>query len=71
MFINHLSKNIRKDKWTEEEDDLLMHLVQIYDKKWSKISEMYAGQRSGHMIKNRYVTLTRRRVTVLEELSSN
>ena len=43
-----------------------MHLVQIYDKKWSKISEMFEGQRSGHMIKNRYVTLTRRRVTVSE-----
>ena len=57
-YLNHLKPDIRKDPWTEEEDELLIHLFQTHGSCWSKFMPYLPG-RSDNSIKNRFHVLER------------
>ena len=52
-FINVLDPEIRKGKFTEEEDKKLVSLFQQFGPKWATISKYYPN-RTADMIKNRF-----------------
>ena len=58
-WLIYLSPKIRKEDFTDAEDDLLRALVELYGKKWTKISHMFVG-RAPETLKTRYATLIRR-----------
>ena len=44
-FENSLNAQIRKGRWTSEEDELLRKYAPMYDeKRWKKISKMISGR---------------------------
>jgi myb proto-oncogene protein len=52
-FINVLDPEIKKGKFTDEEDRKLIQLFQQYGPKWATISKYYPN-RTADMIKNRF-----------------
>lgn len=52
-FSNCLDENIKKESWTAEEDNLLLHYYRIYGPKWAKISKFIKG-RPENSVKNRF-----------------
>lgn len=52
-FINVLDPDIKKGKFTDEEDKLLIRLYLYYGPKWATISKHY-NNRTADMIKNRF-----------------
>ena len=52
-YLNKLNPGIKNNKWTSEEDALLLRLYKIHGRKWSKISKQMPG-RSEVMVKNRF-----------------
>lgn len=52
-YINVLDVNINKNKFSQEEDELLMELYKQYGNKWSKLKN-YFQKRTTDMIKNRF-----------------
>lgn len=59
-YQNYLSPNIKKDDWTEEEDELLLAKLKEFGNKWKMIADIL-GNRTSQQIKNRYQLLQRRR----------
>lgn len=59
-WINHLNPNIKKDPWTEEEDQKLYELHEVFGNHWSKISHMM-GSRTDNMVKNRWYSVLSKR----------
>jgi hypothetical protein len=55
-YVNHLVPNLKKDKWTIDEDDHLLSFVQKYGKRWVLISKQLPG-RSPNSIKERFQKL--------------
>lgn len=53
-YHNYLAPTISLEPWTEEEDDLLRRMFQIYGPNWAKISEHFNGKRTNNGIKNRW-----------------
>mmetsp|Transcript_2922 Transcript_2922/g.4287 ORF Transcript_2922/g.4287 Transcript_2922/m.4287 type:complete len:419 (+) Transcript_2922:47-1303(+) len=52
-WMNHLDPKIRKDPFTEEEDELIIELHAIYGTQWTKIRKDLPG-RTDNAIKNRF-----------------
>jgi hypothetical protein len=52
-YVLHLSPSIKKDKWTAEEDALIIQLYNTYGSKWAYIASQMPG-RSDNAIKNRF-----------------
>eukprot|EP00299_Pterocystis_sp_00344_P012568 c6053_g1_i1.p1 GENE.c6053_g1_i1~~c6053_g1_i1.p1 ORF type:complete len:303 (-),score=67.17 c6053_g1_i1:69-926(-) len=50
---NHLNPQVRKDAWTEYEDQIILQQVQLIGTKWAAISQHLPG-RTDSSIKNRY-----------------
>jgi len=57
---NHLNPAVRKDKWSNEEDELIMDFVGKHGTKWSLISKTLPG-RTDNSIKNHYYSSLRKR----------
>lgn len=56
-WTNHLDPRVKKGHWTAQEDYLLMSKVQEDGQKWCEISKFFQGERTEHMVKNRYHSL--------------
>jgi len=52
-----INPNLKKGYWTNDEEEKLKGLVNIYGKKWSKISKKL-GTRSGKQIRHHYINIT-------------
>ncbi len=59
-YINVLAPNINKNKFTPDEDNLLLNLYKKYGPKWSKI-HTYFKERTTDMIKNRFHSTLKRK----------
>ena len=58
-WLNHLSPDVSKDVWTEEEDEILINAQFQMGNKWSFISKLLPG-RSENAVKNRYNSIASR-----------
>ncbi|CAD8192886.1 unnamed protein product [Paramecium octaurelia] len=66
-YLNQLQGHINNEKWTEEEDKIILKLYKKFGTKWSYISTFLQG-RPENMVKNRfYANLKRRYQSDLEE----
>ncbi|CAD8201921.1 unnamed protein product [Paramecium pentaurelia] len=66
-YLNQLQGHINNEKWTEEEDKIILRLYKKFGTKWSYISTFLKG-RPENMVKNRfYANLKRRYQSDLEE----
>ncbi|CAK85940.1 unnamed protein product (macronuclear) [Paramecium tetraurelia] len=59
-YLNQLQGTINQDKWTEEEDKLILKLYKKFGTKWSYISSFLDG-RPENMVKNRFYANLKRR----------
>ena len=59
-YLNPLTK-VNKRQWTEEEDSELIELVEEFGGKWSKISKLLKNGKNDHMVKNRYLSLKKKK----------
>lgn len=57
---NHLNPAVRKDKWSAEEDSLIMDLVDKLGTKWATIAKHMPG-RTDNSIKNHYYSSLRKK----------
>eukprot|EP00300_Choanocystis_sp_HF-7_P010678 c17084_g1_i1.p1 GENE.c17084_g1_i1~~c17084_g1_i1.p1 ORF type:complete len:236 (+),score=22.11 c17084_g1_i1:53-760(+) len=58
-WVNHLTEDMNKSAWTEEEDAILMQKVSELGTKWTTIAKSFEG-RSENAIKNRYYASIRK-----------
>ncbi|CAD8068505.1 unnamed protein product [Paramecium primaurelia] len=59
-YLNQLQGTINQEKWTEEEDKLILKLYKKFGTKWSYISSFLNG-RPENMVKNRFYANLKRR----------
>jgi len=57
-YHNHLQSNIKKGGWTDEEEEKIFELHNIYGNQWAKIAEHFPS-RTDNSIKNRYNSMMR------------
>lgn len=62
-WINHLSPEIKKGEWTQEEDEKLYSLYTKYGSSWTKIAKNFQG-RSENSVKNRFYATIRKVVSI-------
>ena len=60
-FLNYLDPEINRNKFTVEEDEMIIKLYIEYGSKWSTIAKFFSG-RTGDMIKNRFYSCLRKKV---------
>jgi hypothetical protein len=60
-FVNSLDPSIKKDKFTNDEDKLLLELYSENGTSWSKIAEFFHN-RTADMIKNRFYSCLHKRL---------
>jgi len=58
-WLNHLDPSVRKEAFTQEEDDLIVELVNTLGTKWAQISKHLPG-RTDNAVKNRFYSTLRR-----------
>ena len=59
-WMNHLNPDLKKTKWSAEEDAKLLELAALYPRKWAEMARGIPG-RTENMAKCRYHTLVRRK----------
>jgi len=53
-YFNHLAPDVRKDAWTDREDDAIVHAHHVVGNKWTNIAKILGNGRSPNSIKNRW-----------------
>jgi len=53
-YFNHLAPDVRKEAWTDREDDAIVHAHHVVGNKWTNIAKMLGNGRSPNSIKNRW-----------------
>ena len=53
-YFNHLAPDVRKEAWTDREDDAIVHAHHLVGNKWTNIAKMLGNGRSPNSIKNRW-----------------
>ena len=69
-YINILAPNINKNKFSQEEDNLLLRLYKKFGPKWSKIHN-YFKERTTDMIKNRFHSTLKRKFGDKDFMNNN
>lgn len=66
-FLNTLNPNLNRNKFSAEEDDLILKLYKDLGCKWSQIANSFVN-RTGDMIKNRFYSSLRKNVLKVDYL---
>jgi len=53
-YFNHLAPDVRKEAWTDREDDAIVHAHHVVGNKWTNIAKILGNGRSPNSIKNRW-----------------
>lgn len=69
-FLNYLDPKINRNKFTVEEDDMIIKLYIEHGSKWSTIAKFFNG-RTGDMIKNRFYSCLRKKIVRNIEKTNN
>ncbi len=64
-YLHVLSASIKKIKWTEAEDQLILSMFKEIGPQWTKISE-FLEARTGLQVKNRFHTYLKRKEEISE-----
>ncbi len=69
-YLNVLTPNIKKSRWTEQEDALVLSLYEKWGSKWRQIAEELPG-RTEAQVKNRFHTYLRGSCVKKQEAGKN
>ena len=60
-FLNKHDEKLKKEKFEENEDNLIIKWQKVYGNSWTKIAKKIEG-RTGDMIKNRYNSILNKKL---------